>query len=319
MAFSRAERKQLLRDRELLPPLAESPFGPFPPCHGSRSEAKVFKGSVVVPTASKKASATGEKRAGGVGCRGDEATEVENVPTKVICVGRTGTGGMTFSTFNGTGKASSSQSDGRFGDPKGPGKAGAFKKQKIPPTDFRTHYERGDLPLSIQQAATRSLLWRVNVATLDYHFFLPIFFDGLRELEEPFRFVALQGCYDLLEKGGQKILPTIPQLIVPIKTALNTRHPTVIVNVLKVLQKLVLSADNVGAALVPYYRQILPIFNLFKDRNKNLGDHIEFSQNKKQNISDLINETLNLLEWYGGEDAYINIKYMIPTYESGVV
>ncbi|RNC37083.1 parkin co-regulated gene (PACRGB) protein, partial [Trypanosoma cruzi] len=162
MAFSRAERKQLLRDRELLPPLAESPFGPFPPGHGSRSEAKVFKGSVVVPTASKKASATGEKRAGGVGVRGDEATEVENVPTKVIRVGRTGTGGMTFSTFNGTGKASSSQSDGRFGDPKGPGKAGAFKKQKIPPTDFRTHYERGDLPLSIQQAATRSLLWRVK-------------------------------------------------------------------------------------------------------------------------------------------------------------
>ncbi|RNC30512.1 putative mitochondrial PACRGB, partial [Trypanosoma cruzi] len=202
---------------------------------------------------------------------------------------------------------------------KAQGRRGHLRSRRSHPQIFRTHYERGDLPLSIQQAATRSLLWRVNVATLDYHFFLPIFFDGLRELEEPFRFVALQGCYDLLEKGGQKILPTIPQLIVPIKTALNTRHPTVIVNVLKVLQKLVLSADNVGAALVPYYRQILPIFNLFKDRNKNLGDHIEFSQNKKQNISDLINETLNLLECYGGEDAYINIKYMIPTYESGVV
>lgn len=27
-------------------------------------------------------------------------------------------------------------------------------------------------------------------------------------------------------------------------------------------------------------------------------------------------ETLEVLEKHGGEDAYINIKYMIPTYES---
>jgi hypothetical protein len=37
---------------------------------------------------------------------------------------------------------------------------------------------------------------------------------------------------------------------------------------LQLLQKLVLSADLVGEALVPYYRQILPIFNLYKSKNK---------------------------------------------------
>ncbi len=37
---------------------------------------------------------------------------------------------------------------------------------------------------------------------------------------------------------------------------------------LKVLQKLVLSAPLVGEALVPYYRQILPIFNIFKTKNR---------------------------------------------------
>ncbi|RNF11467.1 hypothetical protein TraAM80_00913 [Trypanosoma rangeli] len=314
MAFSRAERKKLLRDRELLPPLAESPFGPFPPGHGVKNGTTVVRGPGIAPSASAKMPSTTEKRHGG----GGEAAGVESVPARHILVGHTGTGGMNFSTFKGNGENIRSQSDGRFGDPNGPGKAGALKKQKIPPTEFRSHYERGDLPLSIQQAATRSLLWRVNVATLDYHYFLPIFFDGLRELEEPFRFVATQGCYDLLERGGSKILPTIPQLILPIKTALNTRHPTVIVNILKVIQRLVLSADYVGQALVPYYRQILPIFNLYKDRNKNLGDRIDFSQRKRQNISDLINETLVLLERHGGEAAYINIKYMIPTYESGI-
>jgi hypothetical protein len=35
---------------------------------------------------------------------------------------------------------------------------------------------------------------------------------------------------------------------------------------LQLLQKLVLSADLVGQALVPYYRQILPIFNLYITR-----------------------------------------------------
>lgn len=71
----------------------------------------------------------------------------------------------------------------------------------------------------------------------------------------------------------------------------------------------------VGEALVPYYRQILPVFNIFKHKNVNVGDTIVYSQRKRMNIGDLIQETLELLEAHGGEDAFINIKYMIPTYE----
>jgi len=48
----------------------------------------------------------------------------------------------------------------------------------------------------------------------------------------------------------------------------------------------------------------------------NLGDKIDYSQRKNENLADLIQETLEILERNGGEDAYINIKYMIPTYES---
>jgi len=39
---------------------------------------------------------------------------------------------------------------------------------------------------------------------------------------------------------------------------------------------------------------------------------------KKSSIGDLIHETLELMEIHGGDDAFINIKYMIPTYESCV-
>lgn len=37
-----------------------------------------------------------------------------------------------------------------------------------------------------------------------------------------------------------------------------------------------MSDDMVGEALVPYYRQILPMFNAFKNCNNNLGDQIDF-------------------------------------------
>ena len=43
--------------------------------------------------------------------------------------------------------------------------------------------------------------------------------------------MAVQGTYDLLERGGSKILPVVPQLIIPIKTALNTRDPQIICTV----------------------------------------------------------------------------------------
>ena len=93
--------------------------------------------------------------------------------------------------------------------------------------------------------------------------------------------------------------------------ALNTRDPDVIATTLHVLQSLVLCSDTIGEALVPYYRQILPIMNLFKTNNKNQGDAIDYSQRKQTNLGDLIQQTLELFETHGGDDAFINIKYMV--------
>lgn len=81
----------------------------------------------------------------------------------------------------------------------------------------------------------------------------------------------------MLEKGGAKVLPVIPQLIIPIKTALNTRDHEIIAITLKILQSLVTCSDTIGEALVPYYRQILPVMNLFKQSNANIGDKIQYS------------------------------------------
>jgi len=199
-----------------------------------------------------------------------------------------------------------------------PPKAGAYSRRAIAPSELRRFYDRGDLPIQIHHAASNRIAWKVDIEKLDYHHYLPIFFDGLREKEDPYRFVAVEGAHNMLDKGGSKILPVVPQLIIPIKTALNTRDKEVIATLLKVLQKLVLSGEMIGEALVPYYRQILPVFNLFKASGVNIGDKIDYGQRLRSNLGELIDETLEIFEIHGGEDAFINIKYMIPTYESCV-
>ena len=59
--------------------------------------------------------------------------------------------------------------------------------------------------------------WKAEIEKLDYHHYLPIFFDGLREKEDPYRFLAVEGVFNLLERGSSKVLPVVPQLIMPIK------------------------------------------------------------------------------------------------------
>ncbi|XP_075909341.1 parkin coregulated gene protein [Petromyzon marinus] len=199
----------------------------------------------------------------------------------------------------------------------GPPSAGAFRERPSKPTAFRKFYERGDFPIALEHDTKGNrIAWKVEIEKLDYHHYLPLFFDGLCETAHPYEFFARQGVHDLLEHGAAKVLPVIPQLIIPVKNALNTRNTQVMCTSLKVLQHLVLSADMVGEALVPYYRQILPILNIFKNKNRNSGDEIDYSQQKRENVGELIEETLETLERHGGEDAFINIKYMVPTYES---
>lgn len=200
-----------------------------------------------------------------------------------------------------------------------PPRAGATDRRPVARSDFRNFYDRGDLTLQVfHQGGGGKIAWKVDIDKLDYHHYLPIFFDGLREKEDPYRFLAVQGTCDMLEKGGggAKVLPVVPQLIIPVKTALNTRDPEIMATIIKILQTLVLSGPMIGEALVPYYRQILPVFNIYKAKVHNLGDQMDYSQRKRKDMADLINETLEIFEMHGGEDAYINIKYMIPTYES---
>lgn len=100
---------------------------------------------------------------------------------------------------------------------------------------FRKLYNRGDFPIGVNyDARGKKIKWKViqiqlkptldcsqlvqaDIEKLDYHYYLPLFFAGLVETEEPYSFLAPQAIHDMLVKGGDKVLPVIPQLILPIK------------------------------------------------------------------------------------------------------
>uniref|UniRef100_A0A3P9MJZ8 PARK2 co-regulated n=1 Tax=Oryzias latipes TaxID=8090 RepID=A0A3P9MJZ8_ORYLA len=155
-----------------------------------------------------------------------------------------------------------------------PAKTDVFQEQAYRPTAFRKHYDRRDLPIALDYGGRpNSIKWQVDIERIDYHHYLPLFFEGLRETAYPYETLACQGVYDMLDHGGQKILPVIPLLVQPIREALNTRNHRVVCTMLKVLQRLVMSADGAGEALVPYYRNILPMFNILKDKTRNVANY----------------------------------------------
>ena len=92
------------------------------------------------------------------------------------------------------------------------------------------------MPIIIEHAGSGNrIAWKVDISELDLHHYLPVFFEGLREKADPYRFLAVQGVFDILEKGAGKVLSVIPQLIIPIKTALKTRDPEIVSVTMKVI------------------------------------------------------------------------------------
>lgn len=71
------------------------------------------------------------------------------------------------------------------------------------------------------KGSTAKIYWKFPPENLDYHHYLPIFFDGLRERMDPYRSLSVMGTMELLEQGGAKILPVIPQLVLPLKSTQN--------------------------------------------------------------------------------------------------
>lgn len=117
-----------------------------------------------------------------------------------------------------------------------PPKAGAVNPRKITVSDFRLHYDRGDLPILVQHERGATIKWKdPTFEKFNFQLYLPIFVDGVREKTDPYRFLAIQGTFDLLEHVKDNVVKVIPQLILPLKAALNTRDVEIIAVAMKVV------------------------------------------------------------------------------------
>lgn len=63
---------------------------------------------------------------------------------------------------------------------------------------------------------------------------------------------------------------------------MNTKIPEIICMTMRAIQRLVRSGDCIGESLVPYFRQILPIPNLLKDKNGKFSQKKIFSRKKNE-------------------------------------
>lgn len=143
-----------------------------------------------------------------------------------------------------------------------------FEERIVNKSLFRTLLLRGDIPCCRSFCKPKDnkhgslLMWKIAPQDLDYCYYLPIFFDGwvlrlwrqsnkipisflirLCEPKFPYNIMAGYAIHDMLNAAGEKVLPVIPQIIVPIKNALRTKHCGVIAATLRILQHLCMCGE----------------------------------------------------------------------------
>lgn len=190
------------------------------------------------------------------------------------------------------------------------------------------------------------IAWRVDPGALDAATYLPLFVEGMRETEHPYRLLAVRGAKELARACGERaLLDALPRAVLPLKAALDSSDFAVAAVALEFVRELAEISPAVGEALVPYYRQLLPAFNAHKNVRDvfvslvNLSDSRSWRERprssaafadersdadeqmighgrSKRAIASLTIRALRALERSGGVDALANIKFHVPTYRS---
>jgi len=65
-------------------------------------------------------------------------------------------------------------------------------------SEFRRYYDWRDFPIVVEHTGSGcKLKWinDVDLSEIDYHHYLPIFFEGLREKQDPYWFLAIEGIF----------------------------------------------------------------------------------------------------------------------------
>ncbi|XP_067137590.1 parkin coregulated gene protein homolog [Centruroides vittatus] len=160
---------------------------------------------------------------------------------------------------------------------------------------FRERYEWGELPILIlkDERMGCSIRWMTAVGNLDYDYFLPIFFDGLREECLPYSIAAYVALQEMLNEGGKKIVQALPFVIPSLSETLYGQNKETIGKALIALQHLY---EKTGPALWPYYNKFIPILNHLKLQSEYKEIRIRPRQSTRSAFDCLVLETLALLK-----------------------
>jgi hypothetical protein len=203
--------------------------------------------------------------------------------------------------------------------PPAPPRAGGWARRDNPPdSTFRMLYERGDIPASVDHGGVSALRWRVDLAAIHAEDLLPVFFDGIRETEDPYRFLAVRGAEELIAAAGAAAGDVLPQLIPPLRRALVTRDRAVVATAALLLQALLRAAPAAGRRLQPYYRQLLPTLRLYARGGTVARDGHDYGQRVRgpRNLAAIVDETLCLMHRTGGPHALAGITHIVPTFQA---
>lgn len=162
-----------------------------------------------------------------------------------------------------------------------------------------------------------SLRWRRNIyAAESFIDLLPLFFGGLCEMAHPFRFLAVRGCEELLVAAKGRALLVLPELMPPLRRALQSKDRTVVATGLLMLQCLVNTVPGSGTALVQHYPRLLPSLRLYSRLPPSARDGHDYGQRVRgpRNLAAIVDETLQVLRRAGGPHAAAAIARVVPTF-----
>lgn len=75
------------------------------------------------------------------------------------------------------------------------------------------------MPVSVTfDGANRNLKWAKEPESIGFKYYFPIFLEGLREVREPYKFIAEKGALGMISRGEKEIPKILPDIIFPLKS-----------------------------------------------------------------------------------------------------
>jgi hypothetical protein len=196
-----------------------------------------------------------------------------------------------------------------------------------PPVQWILAPREIDRRLALAAAASRSnkpLAAAVSVPRYTCEQLLVLCCEGLRELELAYHLLAVHGATELVEHlssapDPHALLPVVPQLVAPLKTALSTRQPLVVSAALKLLQQIASTSPRAAAALLPGLPSLLPLVALWVGATATSvarDGEMEWAQHRRVNLGVLAEELLEIVARACGPEGARLVRSFVPTFST---